>query len=92
MDLYETKLNMALAKRNFSEISFRDETEQVYFGETILLTNGASSLYQLFIEILRATALYIYKATNFKLLYCLYSPILKKQNLYIQIIYEKNFI
>jgi hypothetical protein len=35
----ERELNMALAKRNFGEISFRDETEKVYFGETILHTS-----------------------------------------------------
>jgi hypothetical protein len=28
---------MALAKQNFGEILFRDETEKVYFGVTILL-------------------------------------------------------
>jgi hypothetical protein len=27
--------NMTVAKRNFLEISFRDETEKCYFGETI---------------------------------------------------------
>jgi hypothetical protein len=26
---------MALAKRDFGEISFRDGTEKIYFGETI---------------------------------------------------------
>jgi hypothetical protein len=29
------KLNTALAKRNFAEMSFRDEIEKFYFGETI---------------------------------------------------------
>ncbi len=29
------ELNTALAKRNFAEISFRDEIEKLYFGETI---------------------------------------------------------
>jgi hypothetical protein len=29
------ELNTAVAKRNFAEITFRDEIEKLYFGETI---------------------------------------------------------
>jgi hypothetical protein len=44
----ETKRYRALAKRNFGENSFRDETEKVYFGETVgsplLLLQGGPNL------------------------------------------------
>ncbi len=35
MKFRRNELNTALAKRNFAEMSFRDEIEKFYFGETI---------------------------------------------------------